>query len=96
MGRGGAKRREKSTEVQSAGVRAVRRNAGSAMKTSNQGSTLQCTVYFSLSIYHQFIINYSSHSYIFIYIFLREKEKRGDSSKFFKSYFLHDMSQLCF
>lgn len=76
MGRGGAKRREKSTEVQSAGVRAVRRNAGSAMKTSNQGSTLQCTVYFSLSIYHQFIINYSSHSYIFIYIFKRKGKKR--------------------
>lgn len=80
-GRRGVKRRAKSTGVQSAGVRAVRRNAGSAMKTSNQGSTLQCTVYFSLSIY-QFLINNSSHFYLYIF----RKKKKGVIRLNFKRY----------
>lgn len=30
--------------VQGAGVRAIRRNAGSATRSSNQGSSLRCTI----------------------------------------------------
>lgn len=89
-GRRGVKRRAKSTGVQSAGVRAVRRNAGSAMKTSNQESTLRCTVYFSLSIYQFLINNFSNFIYIYIY------KKKGVTRLNFKRYhlFFYDVATM--